>query len=513
MIACQSVWVLLWVSIAIADPNVVRIDSGEIRGTTSEHAGDVRVFRGIPYAASTEGANRWKPPQPVAKWEGIRDCTKFGPACPQPAYPKESVYYRDPEPQSEDCLRLNVWTAAKEANEKRPVMVWIHGGALTRGSGAVDIYDGTSLAKKGVVIVTINYRLGPLGFFAHPDLTKESSEHASGNYGFLDQVAALEWVKRNISQFGGDPGCVTIFGESAGAMSVCVMTVSPLSRGLFHRAISESGSAFLELPSLTTSEDRGRQLQELVRATSLADLRNVSPEELIKHSEKRVGPNIDGWCIKEDVLSTFEAGKQHPVPTIVGSNADEMTTLAPLTVRPKSKRALDIQIALLIGNPKEIERLYPVASDDDAANAFLDIAGDATFTMPARTWARLNTKIGATTYLYHFAHVANATKSLGAFHASEIAYVFDNLGRMKRNVDEDERSLAHAMSTYWTTFAKTGNPNGPGTAEWVPYVESDEPTMVFASPATIEHHVRKDKLDLLETLMEKRRGKGETSVR
>lgn len=513
MIACKSVCMLLWVSIAGAEANVVKIDSGEIRGTTSEQANEVRVFRGIPYAASTAGANRWKPPQPVATWDGIRDCTKFGPACPQPAYPKESVYYRDPEPQSEDCLRLNVWTAAKEANEARPVMVWIHGGALTRGSGAIDIYDGTSLAKKGVVIVTINYRLGPLGFFAHPDLTKESSEHASGNYGFLDQVAALEWVKRNIARFGGDPGCVTIFGESAGAMSVCVMTVSPRSSGLFHRAISESGSAFLELPSLTTSEDRGRQLQELVQAKSLSDLRDVSPEELIKHSEKRVGPNIDGWCIKEDVLSTFKAGKQHKVPTIVGSNADEMTTLAPLTVRPKTKRALDIQIALLIGNPKEVERLYPVSSDDDAAKAFLDIAGDATFTMPARSWARLNTKIGAKTYLYHFSHVANATKSLGAFHASEIAYVFDNLDRLKRDVDEDERALAQVMSTYWTTFAKTGDPNGPGTPEWVPYAESDEPTMVFASPATIEHHVRKDKLDVLEGLMEKRRGKRDTSAR
>lgn len=199
-----------------ADDGVVQVETGAIRGAASDSDPSVRVFRGIPYAASTAGPNRWKPPQPRPAWEGVLDCTKFGPACPQSPYPADSVYFREPEPQSEDCLVLNLWTAAMDA-DRLPVMVWIHGGALTRGSGAVDLYDGTNLAKRGVVVATLNYRLGPLGFFAHPELSAESEHKASGNYGLLDQIAALQWIQRNIAAFGGDPGCVTIFGESAGA--------------------------------------------------------------------------------------------------------------------------------------------------------------------------------------------------------------------------------------------------------------------------------------------------------
>ena len=261
-------------SILSADGSVVRIASGEIRGTSADDQTHVRAFRGIPYAASTAGLNRWKPPQPVSPWEGIRDCTKFGPACPQAPYPKGTPYYREPEPQSEDCLSLNIWTAAADATERRPVMVWIHGGALTRGSGAIDIYDGTSLAQKGVVVVTINYRLGPLGFFAHPELSAESKEHASGNYGFLDQIAALQWVRENIEAFGGDPHCVTIFGESAGALSVCVLAVSPLAKDLFHRAISESGSAFRAIPERADSERNGEKLAQALNVKSLAELQS-----------------------------------------------------------------------------------------------------------------------------------------------------------------------------------------------------------------------------------------------
>ena len=488
-----------------AEGNVVRIKSGEIRGTHAESNDQVQIYRGVPYAASTAGANRWKPPQPVVAWQGVRDCTKFGHACPQAAYPKESPYYREPEPQSEDCLSLNVWSAARDASERRPVMVWIHGGALTRGSGAVDIYDGTKLAEKGVVVVTINYRLGPLGYFAHPELTAESKDHVSGNYGFLDQIAALEWVRDNIAQFGGDPGCVTIFGESAGAMSVCVMTVSPLTKDLFHRAISESGSAFRAFPDLKTSEQNGVKLAEAVKAKSLAELREVSPETLMANAENRIGPNLDGLCMKENALDVFTAGKQHNVPTIVGSNGDEMTTLAPIASRPKSARALDIQLALLLGNPMEVHRLYPVASDSDAPKAFLDIVGDVTFTLPARIWSRSNTKIGARTFLYQFNHLVPKADGLGAFHAGEIAFVFDNLDRLKRPVEDSEQKLASVISTYWTTFAKTGDPNAKGLPEWTPYNPSDEPGMDFNESAKLTNHIRKEKLDLLEGMMEKRR--------
>lgn len=506
---CVFVGLVVWTSTLAhgGDGIVVNVTGGDIQGTTSEATDDVRVYRGIPYAASTAGANRWRPPQPVVAWEGVRDCTKFGPACPQAPYAEDSPYYREPEPQSEDCLSLNIWSAAKDTSERRPVMVWIHGGALTRGSGAIDVYDGTALAQKGVVVVTINYRLGPLGFFAHPELTDESKENSSGNYGFLDQIAALEWVRDNIAQFGGDPECVTIFGESAGALSVCVLSVSPLAKGLFHRVISQSGSAFRAFPSLKASESRGKKLAKAVDATSLAELRKVLPETLMEHSNKRIGPNIDGWCLVEDALTTFENGEQYDVPTIVGSNADEMTTLAPLDARPKTLQALDTQIALLLGSPDEVHRFYPAANDNEVMQAFLDIVGDVTFTLPARIWARSTTQVGGRAYLYQFTYVSPiaAERGLGAFHASEIAFVFNNLDRMKVPVDAAERELANAMSTYWTTFARTGDPNAEELPTWDAYNSDDEPAMEFTSPATLTHHIRKQKLDMLEALAKKRR--------
>lgn len=506
---CTLVSMVVWTSTLAfgGDGKVVQVTGGDIQGATSETNDDVQVYRGIPYAASTAGPNRWRPPQPVVAWEGVRDCTEFGPACPQAPYPKDSPYYREPQPRSEDCLSLNIWTAAKDASERRPVMVWIHGGALTRGSGAIDIYNGTALSQKGVVVVTINYRLGPLGFFAHPDLTAESEDNSSGNYGFLDQIAALEWVRDNIAQFGGDPECVTIFGESAGALSVCVLSASPLSEGLFDRVISQSGSAFRAFPDLEASEAKGERLAKAVDANSLAELREVSPEMLMDNSNNRIGPNIDGWCLTEDVLTTFEKGKQHDVPTIVGSNADEMTTLAPMDSRPKTLQALDTQIALLLGSPDEVHRLYPAANDEEAMQAFLDIVGDVTFTLPARIWARTTTLIGGHAYLYQFTYVSPlaAERGLGAFHASEIAFAFDNLDRLDVPVDDAERELASAMSTYWTTFARTGNPNAGGLPEWDAYNSDSEPAMEFTSPARVTHHVRKDKLDLLEGLVKKRR--------
>lgn len=506
---CALVGLVVWAS-AFAlggDDGVVGVTGGDIRGTTSGPNGEVRVFRGIPYAASTAGANRWRPPQPVAAWEGVRDCITFGPACPQAPYAKESPYFREPEPQSEDCLSVNVWSAAKDANERRPVMVWIHGGALTRGSGAVDAYDGTALAQKGVVVVTINYRLGPLGFFAHPELTAESKEHASGNYGFLDQIAALKWVRDNISQFGGDPECVTIFGESAGALSVCVLSASPLAKGLFHRAISESGSAFRAFPDLEASESKGSKLADAVNAKSLAELRELPPETLMENANNRIGPNIDGWCLVEDVLATFLKGQQYNVPTIVGSNANEMTTLSPIASRPTTVKALDAMIALALGSPAEVHRLYPAASDADATKAYLDVVGDMTFTLPARIWARSSTQAGSPAYLYQFTHVAPyaAERGLGAFHASEIAYVFNNLDRLSRSVESADRELADTMSAYWTTFARTGDPNAEGLPEWAAYNTDDGPTMELTTPARLTHHVRKEKLDLLEGLLEKRR--------
>jgi len=508
-----SASILAAISSARADDgSVVRVNSGLVRECVAARAGDVRVFRGIPFSASTAGANRWRAPQPVEPWDDTRACDEFGPACPQPSYPKDSVYYREPEKQSEDCLHLNVWTAATDAAERRPVMVWIHGGALTRGSGAVNVYDGSALARKGVVVVTINYRLGPLGFFAHPELSAESSQKVSGNYGLLDQVAALKWVQQNIAGFGGDPGCVTIFGESAGSLSVNVLVASPLAKGLFHRAIGQSGTAFRALSTLGAAAEQG---QKLAGDASLAELRQLAPEKLLElansRGDGRAAPIVDGWLLPEQPRAIYAAGKQNQVPTIMGSNADEMTTLSPAGSRPKTLKALQAQVALLLGDPAAVNRLYPATSDAEAERAYLDLVGDVTFTLPARMWARWLAQGGGEAYLYQFTRVPSEAQSagLGAFHAAEIAYVFDNLDRLERRIDRVDRWLADTMSTYWTTFARTGDPNTSGLPQWKPYSPHDEPVMELGDKIGLVNHVRQEKLDLLEGLLQKRRPAGD----
>src|SRR5262249_29454974 len=290
--------------LALSANDTVRVDGGLISGSVVD---GVRSYKGIPFAAPPVGELRWKVPQPVAAWEGVRECNDFGSDCPQAPYPQSSVYYSAPRKQSEDCLCLNVWTAAK-AGEKRPVMVWIHGGALTRGSGATRAYDGTALAKKGVVLVTVNYRLGPLGYLAHSELTAESPNHSSGNYGVLDQVAALKWVQKNIAAFGGDPSRVTIFGESAGSWSVNVLVGTPVAKGLFHRAIGESGGQFGPMMYLKEDHDKllsaekvGAAFAKAAGADSIKALRALPADKIIdvfnndtEGKKFRTAPNVDG---------------------------------------------------------------------------------------------------------------------------------------------------------------------------------------------------------------------------
>src|ERR1700691_2054528 len=273
--------------------DTVRVENGSLSGAAGSNP-DVKVYKGIPFAAPPVGDLRWKGPKPAAAWQGVRAATQFSAACYQAPYPKASIYYRDPEPMSEDCLYLNVWSAAKSNKEHRPVMVCIHGGGLTRGSGAVPFYDGEALAKKGVVLVTINYRLGIFGFFAHPELTKESDRNASGNYALLDQIAALEWVKKNIAAFGGDAKRVTIFGESAGSWSVNYLTASPLAHGLFQRAIGESGAEFVPARKLAEMEQAGVKAAQSLKVNSIADLRGKSAAE-VQAIMFQTAANVDGW--------------------------------------------------------------------------------------------------------------------------------------------------------------------------------------------------------------------------
>ena len=305
--------------IAGAASDLVTVDGGQISGTSED---GVRAFKGIPFAAPPVGALRWKAPQPVVPWTGVRAADTFGAECMQTPYPTGSPYASEPRPISEDCLYLNVWTTAKPG-DKRPVLFWIHGGAWTRGSGSTPTYDGAALARRGVIVVTTNYRLGVLGFLAHPELTAESDHHASGNYAILDHVAALKWVQKNIAAFGGDPAKVTIFGESAGSWSVNVTQATPLAKGLFRAAIGESGGQFARVATLEQAERAGAALGKSLGADSLAALRALPAEKLNGVQAFRTGVNVDGYVLPQDVRSIFAAKQQSQVPVIVGSNANE----------------------------------------------------------------------------------------------------------------------------------------------------------------------------------------------
>ena len=500
--AWRANWLIALVTLAVsahgaAVDETLQIDSGPIRGVRAGEDGNVRAFKGIPFAAAPVGKLRWKAPQPVAAWKELRDCTNFGPVCPQLPYPAGSIYAQPPQPQSEDCLYLNVWTAAERADEMRPVMVWIHGGALTRGSGSIGVYDGTSLARKGVVLVTINHRLGPLGYFAHPALSREDSHGSSGNYGVLDQIAALQWVQRNIAAFGGDPSRVTIFGESAGSWSVCSLVATPLAKGLFHRAIGQSGGCFMPMAYLsrdrgpfTAAEKAGESLATRLECDKAADplaaLRAKSVEDILAAAAKeptqaRTRPNIDGWVFPQDIYDIFAAGQQNHVPVIVGSNADEGTSLGAGGV-PKSLESF-VETAKAKYGPlaDRFFQVYAVNGDAGVRNAYLHSFRDEWFTWEMRTWARLTERAGDKAYLYYFSHVPPRPDAdqYGAYHAAEIVYVFDNLKQVPWTFSASDHALATAMSDYWVRFATAANPNGGGLTPWPVYSTSSGAYLEF----------------------------------
>jgi para-nitrobenzyl esterase len=509
--------VFAWGASGRAANDIVRVEGGSIRGVS---AGGVRSYKGIPYAAPPTGELRWKAPQPVIAWNGVREANGFGPECPQAPYPAGSMYASAPQKQSEDCLYLNVWTAAK-AGEKRPVMVWIHGGALTRGSGANRTYDGTALAKKGVVLVTLNYRLGPLGYLAHPELSAESPHHSSGNYGVLDQIAALRWVRKNIAAFGGDTSRVTIFGESAGSWSVNVLVASPLARGLFHRAIGESGATFNRATwlkedkgGLTSAEKVGAAFARAAKADSIKALRELPAEKIVEiftndpeGRKFRTQPNVDGWVLPDEVGNLFAARRHNDVPILIGSNANEMTTLTTPAMVPKTLDDLHKRVASQYGEmSREFDAVYPARSDAEAGSAFLDSLRDTTFTLGMRTWARMTGKGRSKAYLYYFSRVPPNpnSKSLGAYHAAEIAYVFNNLNRANTALQESDDKLAEQMSNYWVNFAASGDPNGKGLPKWPPYNLEQEPYLNFGETVQTGNHLLKAQLDFLEQFQQRR---------
>jgi para-nitrobenzyl esterase len=461
----------------------VRTNSGVVEGTTSAD-GKVRIFEGIPYAAPPVGPLRWKPPQPVHPWSHVLQATEFGARCMQ-SHVFNDMVFRDNGP-SEDCLYLNVWTPAKSADAHLPVMVWIYGGGFVAGSSSEPRQDGEYLAEKGVVVVSFNYRLGLFGFFAHPGLVKESPHHAAGNYGLLDQIAALEWVQRNIAAFGGDPQQVTIFGESAGSFSVSALMASPLAQGLFIRAIGESGALLgptLHAKSLAETEAAGAKFGESLGAPSIADLR-AKPAEDLQQAAMKVGaftfePNIDGYFLPESALSIYAAGKQAHVPLLAGWNKDEgnyhsfFRKLEP-NVENYVKRAHEI----FGDRAAEFLELYPAASDAEAIRSAQDYAGDEFTAFSTWKWLEMQYTTGkSTVYRYEFDDAPplppSPTAPIGAYHSAEIEFVFETLASKHLQWRPYDEKISDLMSTYWTNFAKTGDPNGTSLPQWPAYTNQD----------------------------------------
>ncbi|WP_419788639.1 carboxylesterase/lipase family protein [Mucilaginibacter sp. SP1R1] len=471
-----------------SDLAVVKTDAGLVSGSTNI-TGDIHIFKGIPFAAPPVGPLRWKAPQPAKSWAGVKQCTTFA-ASPMQGKPDPfGVYTREflipYEPISEDCLYLNVWSGAKSAAEKRPVLVYIYGGGFATGGAAVPIYDGEATAKKGVVFVVINYRVGIFGFFAHPELTKESGHNASGNYGLMDQLAALKWVKQNIAAFGGDPDKVTIAGQSAGSMSVNCLVASPLGKGLFQQAIAESGASFISPrsnPELQQAEESGVKIAQSLGAHSIAELRNMPAAELVGKGQAH--PIVDSYVLPESIAQIFADGKENDVPLLTGWNEDDA-----FVGKLKNAEEYKKQIAEQYGtNAAAFLQLYPAANDAEAETSQIRINRDQIFGMQNYTWANVQSqKERSKVYVYRFTRRLPASADFvkyGAFHTGEVAYAYDNLKFLNRPWQKVDHQLATTISTYWANFVKTGNPNGQGLPAWPAYNASTSQIMILGeSPA------------------------------
>jgi len=514
-LACAALAAAPMAHAAIDHP--VKTTDGLVSGVPGESPG-VTVFKDIPFAAPPVGDLRWRPPQPAAPWSGVRPGDKFGNVCLQPhgkGRPNVTVDLSDFPGMSEDCLNLNVWTSAKAAGEKRPVMVWIYGGAYTEGGGSSIYNDGTRLAEKGAVIVTFNYRLGTLGFLAHPELTAESPHHASGNYALIDSITVLKWIKKNIAQFGGDPDNVTIFGQSAGACMVAALVGSPEAKGLFQRGISESGAwSGLSIAKMTPREEAEKRTVETadkLGLKSLADLRAMPAEDALTKLG-RAGMIVDGWVVPEDLSKTFAEGRQNRVDVLVGNNAQEggFFGAGPPVTAQAWKDGADKRW----GSLAELGlKAYPAATDEEAkAQSAKPFTDNMAWIM--RQFAQSQARIGKRAWLYQFAHkppYADGKPSLGAVHASEVAYVWDNLEKPHLFPDgaspelasksPTDQALAKQMSQYWVNFARTGNPNGPGLPEW-PSLNHLGPTeaMVLDDPSHRGPWLSQAKIDLYDAI-------------
>jgi para-nitrobenzyl esterase len=486
-------------------PKLVRqTPSGSLLGEPANSDGSVAVFRGIPYALPPVGVRRWRPAEPALPWSGTRFATRFGPSCPQMGMVEGTPLSHPAVQASEDCLYLNIWTSA-DAGERRPVMVWIHGGGLVAGSACFPEYDGANLARRGAVVVSINYRLGVFGYFSHPGLREESAHASSGNYGLSDQIQALRWVRDHITAFGGDPDNVTIFGESAGAWAVSQLMASPLARGLFHRAIGQSGSNLFQMRGARESafgeepaEAIGSRFAAGLGAGSVEQLRAIPADELMNAALAaglRGEAVVDGWLIPDQILTIFAGGQQADVPVLVGFNKDEAATLASIGLVhvASDETAYLAECHERYGeHASEFLALYPAS--DVRGSTFAAYRDAKQGTWCAETWVRLMSTVSSPAYLYYFTCDApSQPPGLGAYHMAEIPYVFANtedparfhypILRASRSSPAD-LALADAMSGYWLAFARSGCPAVAGLPAWEAYTPAHQAFMEFRPEPT-----------------------------
>ena len=497
---------LFYTSIAYSSTPVAT-SLGPVVGVDAQDA-SVEVFKGIPYAAPPVGDLRWRPPAPASEWSEVRRCDKFGP---------KSLQKKQDGVQSEDCLYLNIWRL-RTREEKLPVMVWIHGGGFTQGSGHQPGYDGTRLAKRGVILVTLNYRLGALGFMTHPELSAESPQHSSGNYGILDQIAALKWVRENIEQFGGDANNVTIFGESAGGTSVYLLTASPLAKGLFQRAIMQSPwldpGIFRNLteesengpPAESDGNDQEVKLLGENSPNGIAKLRAMPAQEILNKVKTRWPVATDGWIFPKMPYEIYASGEQHAIPIILGTNRDEGTMFAPRSPFGGTTEGFTMAMTEKFGEyGTQVAEFYAPKEKAKLREIAVQQITDTWFVQPAREVARAMDEQESTVWMYHFTKPVWGW--MGAAHAAEIGYVFGNLEAPK----EADSQLSDAFMGYWTQFAKTGNPNIPGKTSWPRFTTENDYHLEFNDELKVQSGLRESACDLLDEILQAKRP-GKVSV-
>jgi para-nitrobenzyl esterase len=489
----------------------VRTESGVLEG---QKLGGLTVFKGISFAAPPLGNLRWRPPQRAATWSGVRKADTFAPACMQKGI---SMPGEVPPAVSEDCLYLNLWTPAKKASARLPVLVWIHGGGYSNGSASMPLYWGDQLAHKGIIVVTVAYRLGALGFLAHPELTRESAQHESGNYGLMDQIAALQWVQRNIAAFGGDPSRVTVAGQSAGAMSVSILMASPRAKGLFQGVIGESGGVFepVQLAPgylLANAERDGEAYAKSLGVSSIGELRKLPAERLLGGSAAKITHPV----IEPNALSPYDAymaGTQNDVPILIGSNADEARSLT--DVHDVTAASFTEDLTRSFGPlPPAIIAAYPHATDEQARQARLNLERDLRFGWDMWTWARLQTLHGHhPVYYYAFEQEPpfpqhSPYANWGASHFAELWYVFGHLQQEPWPWRSSDRKLADDMVDYWTNFVKSGNPNSDGLPSWPPFDTQTERVMHLETPVKVGEVMNLHSLEAMDEVYKEVRGGG-----